>query len=110
MGKFPDWTVWSKTVIIQKDLSNGTIPSNYRPITCLPNIWKLLTRIISDKKYESLGERVTSTKEQKGRKNAAQGTNDLVFIKRSNFFYKQSISNPHPGNYLSFSKKLTPIV
>ena len=36
-GKIPDWMMWGKTVIIQKNLSKGTIPSNCRPITCLPN-------------------------------------------------------------------------
>ena len=24
-----DWVVWEKTVLIQKDLSKGSIPSNY---------------------------------------------------------------------------------
>ena len=32
-GQIPDWMVCGKTVLIQKDLSKGTIPSNYRSIT-----------------------------------------------------------------------------
>ena len=54
-----------KTVLIHKDLSRGTIPSNY---------------IISDKMYESLDERGVSTEEQKGCKKGARGTNDFIFI------------------------------
>ena len=48
-GKIPDWMVWRKSVVTQKDLSKDNIPSNYRPITCLANVWKILTGIISDK-------------------------------------------------------------
>ena len=72
--------VWGKTVLIQKDLSKSAILSNYGPILCLPNIWKILTGIISDKMYESLHERGVLTEEQKGCKKGAQGTNDLIFI------------------------------
>ena len=55
-GKIPDWMVSGKTVLIHKDYSKGIIPSNYQPITCLQNIWKILTGIISNKMYESLDE------------------------------------------------------
>ena len=55
--------ILAKTVLIQKDFTKGTIPSNYRPITCLPNIWKILTRIVSNKMYEPLDERGVLTEE-----------------------------------------------
>ena len=32
-GKIPDWMMWGKTIIIQKDLSKGTIQSNCGPIS-----------------------------------------------------------------------------
>ena len=32
-----------KTTLIQKDRKKGTAPNNYRPITCLPMMWKILT-------------------------------------------------------------------
>ena len=72
--------VWGKTVLILKDLSKGTIPSNYRPITCLPNIWKILTRTISDKMYETLDETGVLIEDQKACKKGARVTNDLIFI------------------------------
>ena len=55
-GKISDWIIWRKNVLIQKDLSKGTTPSNYWPITYLPIIRKMLKGIISDKMFESLGE------------------------------------------------------
>ena len=39
----PDWITKGKTTLIQKDPSKGTAPNNYRPITCLPMMWKILT-------------------------------------------------------------------
>ena len=55
--------ILAKTALIQKDFNKGTVPSNYRPITCLPNIWKILTRIVSNKMYEPLDERGVLTEE-----------------------------------------------
>ena len=39
--------VRGRTVLIQKDPAKGAQASNYRPITFLPMMWKLLTEIIS---------------------------------------------------------------
>ena len=35
------------TTLMQKDKNKSPVSSNYRPITCLPTIWKLLTSILS---------------------------------------------------------------
>ena len=40
-----------KTTLIQKDPSKGTAPNNYRPITYLPMMWKILTAQIREKIY-----------------------------------------------------------
>ena len=37
--------------MIQKDKSKGNVASNYRPITCLPFMWKLLTSAIAHQIY-----------------------------------------------------------
>jgi hypothetical protein len=50
----PEIFTTGKTVLIQKDKTKGNSASNYRPITCLPLIWKTLTGIISDKIYQYL--------------------------------------------------------
>ena len=50
----PGWMVKGRTVLIQKDPAKGTVASNYRPITCLPLMWKLLSGIFAGKIYEHL--------------------------------------------------------
>eukprot|EP00112_Aurelia_sp_Birch-Aquarium-sp1_P022216 Seg6175.2 transcript_id=Seg6175.2/GoldUCD/mRNA.D3Y31 product="hypothetical protein" protein_id=Seg6175.2/GoldUCD/D3Y31 len=44
----PEWVTKGRTVLIQKDKSKGIESSNFRPITCLPLVWKLLTGLITD--------------------------------------------------------------
>ena len=53
-GNVPDWMVTSRTVLIQKDPSKGNGAGNYRPIACLPLLWKLLTGIFAQKAYKHL--------------------------------------------------------
>ena len=48
-AQVPDWMTEGNTTLIQKDLSKGTAPNNYRPITCLPMMWKILTAQIREK-------------------------------------------------------------
>ena len=42
-GNIPEWMVRGRTVLIQKDPARGAQASSYRPIACLPMMWKLLT-------------------------------------------------------------------
>ena len=59
-----------------------TIPSNYRPMTCLPLMWKLLTGMISEEIYGYLDERNLLPGEQKGCRKKSRGTHDLLFIEK----------------------------
>ena len=43
-----------RTSLLQKDKSN--VASNYRPINCLPLMWKLLTGVIADQIYAHLDQ------------------------------------------------------
>ena len=36
----PEWMTKGRTTLIQKGPNKGTTISNYRPITCLPMMWK----------------------------------------------------------------------
>ena len=47
-GFVPSWLTRGTTSLLQKDKSKGNVASNYRPITCLPLMWKLLTGVIAD--------------------------------------------------------------
>ena len=49
-------TKW-RTTLIQKDPSKGTAQNNYRPLTCLPIMWKILIAQIRKKIYYSITSR-----------------------------------------------------
>ena len=42
-GFVPSWLTRGRTSLLQKNKSKSNVASNYRPITCLPLMWKLLT-------------------------------------------------------------------
>ena len=45
---------FGKTVLCQKDPSKGNAVDNYRPISCLPLMWKLMTGTIAESIYNFL--------------------------------------------------------
>ena len=53
-GKIPGWMTYGKTVLCLKDSEKGNAVDNYRPISCLPLMWKLLTGILANGMYEFL--------------------------------------------------------
>ena len=53
-GSVPSWLTRGRTSLLQKDKSKGKVASNYRPITCLSLMWKLLTGVITDQIYAHL--------------------------------------------------------
>ena len=65
---------------MQKDKEKGKEASNYRPITCLPLVWKLLTGVIEEEVYGFLDTNLLLTQKQKGCRRKPRGTNDLLFI------------------------------
>ena len=76
----PEWMTKGKTTLIQKDPSKGTAPNNYRPITCLPMMWKILTAQIREKIYNSLISRGLFPDELKGCRKGSRGTAELLYI------------------------------
>ena len=76
----PDWMSKGKTILIQKDPSKGTAPNNYRPITCLPMMWKILTAQIREKIFYSLTNGGLFPGEQKGCGKGSRGTAELLYI------------------------------
>ena len=51
-GFVPCWMTIGRTSLLQKDKSKGNVASNYRPITCLPLMRKLLTGVIKRSCYQ----------------------------------------------------------
>ena len=50
----PKWITTEKTILCQNDPHKGNAVDNYRPISCLPLMWKLMTKIIANSVYEHL--------------------------------------------------------
>ena len=75
----PDWMTKGKTTRSQKDPSTGTAPNNYRPITCLPMMLKILTAQIREM-YYSLTSRGLFPDKQKGYRKGSRGSAELLYI------------------------------
>jgi hypothetical protein len=82
-GKPPKWMTTGRTVLLPKDAGKGNIPSNYRPITCLPIMYKVLTAMISESIYDHLDQNRLIPWEQKGCAKMSRGTKDQLVIDKS---------------------------
>ena len=79
----PDWLTKRRTVLCQKDPQKEDAVDNFRPISCLPLMWKLITGIISDVMYEFLVESDYLPSEQKGCKKKSRGAKDQLLIDKA---------------------------
>ena len=50
----PKWMTLGKMVLCQKRSSKGNVVDSYRPISCLPLMWKLMTGTIAASIYNFL--------------------------------------------------------
>ena len=62
----PDWMTFEKIVLCQKDLAKNSATDNYRPISCLLLMWKLMTGMLAEKMYSDLEGENELPSEQKG--------------------------------------------
>ena len=72
--------VRSRTVLIQKNPTNGDSVGNYISIACFNLLWKLLTGIITDKLYEHLENQDLLQEEQKGCWRRSHDTKDQLLV------------------------------
>ena len=82
-NKLPAWMTYGHTILCQKDVSKGNAVENYRPITCLPLMWKLLTGVIAEDMYTYLEKENLVPNEQKGCKRNSRGTKDQLLIDKT---------------------------
>ena len=75
-GFIPSWLTRRRTLLLRKDKSKGNVASDYRPITFLPLMWKLLTGVIADQIYAHLDQEKLLPEEQKWCRKGSRGTND----------------------------------
>ena len=78
-----NWLTRGRTSLLQKDKSKGNVASNYRPITCLPLMSKLLTGVIAYEIYAHLDQETLLPEEHKRCRKGSRGTNDLLYIDRA---------------------------
>ena len=72
-----------RIVLLLKDKSKGNEVSNYRPITCLPLMKKLITGIAADEIYNHLEENDLLPEEQKGCRRNSTGTKNHLLIDKA---------------------------
>ena len=66
-----------------KGIKKGNVASNYRPITCLPMMYKLLTGIIAENLYSHIEDQQLFPDKQKGCKKRSRGTKDQLIIDKT---------------------------
>ena len=79
-GCVPEWMTTGCTVMLVKDIEKGNNAGNYRPITCLPLMWKLVISIIADLIYELLERTNLLPEQQKVCRRNSRGTKDQLLI------------------------------
>ena len=79
-GYAPDWMNTGRTFLCLKDPEQGSLVSNFRQITCLPLIRKLLTGVLAEEIYRHLDENQLLSVEQKGGRKGSRGTKDQLLI------------------------------
>ena len=75
--------VRGRTVLIQKDTAKGAQASNYRPITYLPMLWKLLTGVMGEQLYHHLERNELLSDEQKGCRKGSRGSKDQLLVDKA---------------------------
>jgi hypothetical protein len=68
-----------RTVLIQKDKTKGRAPGNYRPITWLPIVWKLMTSMVAEEIYRHLEDNNLVGEEQEGCRSGYKRTKDHLW-------------------------------
>ena len=78
----PTWLTGRRTTLIHK---KGTTKEakNYRPITCLPTYYKLLTLILTDNIYEHVTTNDILPMEQKGIRRKSRGCKDHLLLDKT---------------------------
>ena len=82
-GVVPTWMTTGRTILCVKDISKGNAADNYRPISCLPLMWKVLTGIAADHIYTCLEGAKLFPDEQKGCKRKARGTKNHLLMDKT---------------------------
>jgi hypothetical protein len=80
--QIPEWLTAGITFLISKN-ENNEHPKNYRPVTCLPTTYKLLTSIMSRCMQKYMEDENLTLKEQKGCCSRTKGCKDQLLISKA---------------------------
>ena len=76
------WMTLGKMVLCQKDPTKGSTVDNYRPISCLPLMWKLIGTV-AESIYNFLDVNNNLPVEQNGCKKKSRGTKDQLLTDKT---------------------------
>ena len=82
-GSLPAWMTHGHTGLGQKDPRGSNAVESYRPITCLPLMWKLLTKVIDEEMYDYLEQEKLLPEEQKGFQRGSITAKDQLLIDKT---------------------------
>ena len=74
---------YGRTVLCQKDIATGNSVQDFRRITCLPLMWKLLTSIVSEDIYCFMENEKLFSEKQTGCRRKSRGTKDQLLIHKA---------------------------
>ena len=74
------WMTLGKIILCQKDPRKGNAVDKYRPISCLPLMWKLMTGTIAESICNFLDVNDKLPVEQKGCQKKSRGSKDQLLI------------------------------
>ena len=77
----PTWISKEHTFLLPK-YEETIDPKNYRPITCSPTTYKLLTSIMAERVHKHIEENKIFPLEQKGCKKRSYGCKDQLLVNR----------------------------
>ena len=78
----PEWFTTARTFLLPKSDETDK-PKNYRPIACLPTLYKVLTSIISERSYKHILANDVLTEEQKGCARNSYGCKDQLLLNKA---------------------------
>ena len=81
--EIPSWIIYGRAVLCKKDVAKVNSVENFRPITCLPLIWKLLSGIASEDIYCFMENQKLFPEQQKGCRRKSRGTKDQLLIDKA---------------------------
>jgi len=90
----PKELVAGRTILLQKSDTDRFDVTNYRPITCLSNVWKIFSACLSNQIYNHLQRNKILPNEQKGCIKRSMGTVEQLLIDKAvtNYAKKKKIS------------------